>query len=255
MPAHCGDWLIRPDSGIQEAMAGGSVPATRAAMERELGPFDRVPVGQPFAIGADGIGIGEHAAGAGCGDPLRRDSALVLEDVRRGAVSAAGAERDYGVVIRDDEVDEQATVRHRQARREARSRAARPPVMPAEQPLPGQDGAGRPALAGMLFVPFEDGWYWACDNCRHVLALASGNVRSGCALIETSPHSLDPVRYPPPATFCDDNLVIRQWICPGCAQLLITEFVRADDPPAWDVRLSDRALGQPAAQGTPGEQP
>jgi N-methylhydantoinase B len=255
MPAHCGDWLIRPDSGIQEAMAGGSVPATRAAMERELGPFDRVPVGQPFAIGADGIGIGEHAAGAGCGDPLRRDSALVLEDVRRGAVSAAGAERDYGVVIRDDEVDEQATVRHRQARREARSRAARPPVMPAEQPLPGQDGAGRPALAGMLFVPFEDGWYWACDNCRHVLALASGNARSGCALIETSPHSLDPVRYPPPATFCDDNLVIRQWICPGCAQLLITEFVRADDPPAWDVRLSDRALGQPAAQGTPGEQP
>jgi hypothetical protein len=69
------------------------------------------------------------------------------------------------------------------------------------------------------------------------------------------PHSLDPVRYPPPATFCDDNLVIRQWICPGCAQLLITEFVRADDPPAWDVRLSDRALAQQAARGTPGEQP
>jgi N-methylhydantoinase B len=255
MPAHCGDWLIRPDSGIQEAMAGGSVPATRAAMERELGPFDRVPVGQPFAIGADGIGIGEHAAGAGCGDPLRRDSGLVLEDVRRGAVSAAGAERDYGVVLRDDDVDEQATARLRQARREERSRAARPPVMPAEQPLPGQDGAGRPALAGMLFVPFSGRWHWACDHCRHVLAPVSGNARSGCGLIETSPNRLDPVRYPPPAVFCDDNLVIRQWICPGCAQLLITEFVRAGDPPAWDVRLSDRALGQLAAQGTPGEQP
>jgi hypothetical protein len=49
--------------------------------------------------------------------------------------------------------------------------------------------------------------------------------------------------------------VIRQWICPACAQLLITEFVRADDPPAWDVRLSDRTLGQLAVQGTPGEQP
>jgi hypothetical protein len=63
------------------------------------------------------------------------------------------------------------------------------------------------------------------------------------------------VRYPPPAAFCDDNLVIRQWVCPGCAQLLITEFVRADDPPAWDVRLSDRALGRLAVQGTPGERP
>jgi N-methylhydantoinase B len=127
--------------------------------------------------------------------------------------------------------------------------------MPAEQPLPGQDGAGRPALAGMLFVPFSGRWHWACDHCRHVLAPASGNARSGCALIETSPNRLDPVRYPPPAVFCDDNLVIRQWICPGCAQLLITEFVRAGDPPAWDVRLSDRALGQLAAQGTPEEQP
>ena len=107
----------------------------------------------------------------------------------------------------------------------------------------------------MLFMRFSGGWHWACDNCRHVLAPASGNARSGCALIETSPHSLDPVRYPPSAAFCDDNLVIRQWICPGCAQLLITEFVRADDPPAWDVRLSDRALGQLAVQGTPGERP
>jgi len=144
LPAHCGDWLVRTDSGIRDAMARGSAPATRADMEQELGPFDRVPVGQPFAIGADGIGIGEHAAGAGCGDPLRRSSALVREDVRRGAVSMTGAERDYAVVIRDDDVDDRATMRLRQARREARLRDARPPVAPAEQSPPGSGHVTRP---------------------------------------------------------------------------------------------------------------
>ena len=33
---------------------------------------------------------------------------------------------------------------------------------------------------------------------------------SELVLTETPPHSLDPVRYPPPAAFCDDNLAIRQ---------------------------------------------
>ncbi|MSP67857.1 MAG: hydantoinase B/oxoprolinase family protein [Alphaproteobacteria bacterium] len=38
-------------------------------------------------------------AGSGYGDPLRRDPARVLRDVRDGIVSADAAKRDYGVVI------------------------------------------------------------------------------------------------------------------------------------------------------------
>ena len=37
----------------------------------------------------------------------------MLTDVRRGFVTVEGAERDYGVVIRDDEVDKAATDRLR----------------------------------------------------------------------------------------------------------------------------------------------
>ena len=40
--------------------------------------------------------------GGGHGDPLERDPARVLADVREGAVSRAAAERDYGVVLRHD---------------------------------------------------------------------------------------------------------------------------------------------------------
>lgn len=46
--------------------------------------------------------------GGGWGDPFVRDPQLVLDDVKRGLVSAEGAAR-YGVVIGDDSVDESAT--------------------------------------------------------------------------------------------------------------------------------------------------
>ena len=51
--------------------------------------------------------------GGGYGDPLARPAAEVLRDVREGYVSAAAAERDYGVVIDPGTltVDEAATAR------------------------------------------------------------------------------------------------------------------------------------------------
>ena len=58
--------------------------------------------------------------GGGWGDPLDRDPALVLRDVRRGKVSVLAARDDYGVVIVDDAVDEAATIRERTATRSAR---------------------------------------------------------------------------------------------------------------------------------------
>jgi N-methylhydantoinase B len=49
------------------------------------------------------------AGAGGWGDPLERPPAEVAADVRRELISLEAAERDYGVVIRDDMVDEQAT--------------------------------------------------------------------------------------------------------------------------------------------------
>ncbi len=54
--------------------------------------------------------------GGGFGDPLKRDPAAVLDDVLRGFVTVTGAERDYGVVVRGDALDEEATTAVRQRR-------------------------------------------------------------------------------------------------------------------------------------------
>ena len=62
------------------------------------------------------------ASGGGWGDPLDRDPAAVLHDVRNGLIGVARAVADYGVVIADDEtVDLVATDAERDRRRAARS--------------------------------------------------------------------------------------------------------------------------------------
>jgi N-methylhydantoinase B len=64
----------------------------------------------------DVIRIASSGAG-GWGSPLQRDVQAVLNDVRRGFVSIEAAARDYGVVIRDQQVDLAATTRLRQQRK------------------------------------------------------------------------------------------------------------------------------------------
>jgi N-methylhydantoinase B len=56
------------------------------------------------------------SGGGGSGDPLDRDPALVLDDVRLGKVSPAHAEAAYGVALRAGEVDLEATRRLRAGR-------------------------------------------------------------------------------------------------------------------------------------------
>ena len=57
------------------------------------------------------------AGGGGYGPPFERPVEHVLRDVRRGFVSVEGAERDYGVVIRDGRVDEEETKHRREGQR------------------------------------------------------------------------------------------------------------------------------------------
>ena len=69
------------------------------------------------SIGQGGTVRVETPAGGGYGDPLERDPARVLADVIAGKVTAEGAEQDYGVVIRNAEWDEEATLALRERMR------------------------------------------------------------------------------------------------------------------------------------------
>jgi N-methylhydantoinase B len=64
---------------------------------------------------------GEMAASGGYGDPLERDPAAVLEDVRQEKMSVRHAMEEYGVVILGEtlRLDLEATRRERDKRRRA----------------------------------------------------------------------------------------------------------------------------------------
>jgi N-methylhydantoinase B len=63
------------------------------------------------------------AGGAGYGDPLDRDPAAVLADLRDGKIAAVSVAEDYGVVLTPDgtAVDEVQTKERRAARRRTRA--------------------------------------------------------------------------------------------------------------------------------------
>ena len=51
----------------------------------------------------------ETGGGGGHGHPFDRPASRVLEDIENGFVSVEAARRDYGVLLRDGAVDEEAT--------------------------------------------------------------------------------------------------------------------------------------------------
>ncbi len=85
---HVGSFFLHPDSNHEVKLPGS---------------FSEYPVDSGSIVRV------ETPSGAGYGDPLSREPAKVLDDVINGKVSAAGAEADYGVVLKDHSVDENLT--------------------------------------------------------------------------------------------------------------------------------------------------
>ncbi len=81
--------------------------------EQDLGKIDMIDLqaGETITVMTPG--------GGGYGDPLEREPQRVLDDVRRGFVSLRGAADDYGVIIREGDLDRQATAECRTRRQAA----------------------------------------------------------------------------------------------------------------------------------------
>ena len=107
--------------GLQVGGARLDTPLQRGVEFADLA-FAQVALGDIPDDAAESQGpariVADTPGGGGWGDPFARPPQLVLRDVRDGVLTAAAAERDYGVVINSDgmRIDFPAT----QARRKAR---------------------------------------------------------------------------------------------------------------------------------------
>jgi len=165
--------------------------------------------------------------GGGYGDPLARDPALVLADVRTRIVSEASAREIYGVVLTPagNAVDHVATERQRMALRAERIGR-----------IPDIETSTRAAVAR---TPFRIGEYLQlrregersviqCTWCARDIYSGDGHWKDHVVSRLSSLAVAGPLRTE------EGPFRLREYFCPGCATALDVEVVMPDEPPLYD---------------------
>lgn len=132
-----GTLQVRSDRRVHRpfGLYGGSPGAPSENTLNPDGEAQRLPSKLTMTIRRDDVFRHVLAGGGGWGDPLERDPALVLRDVRNELLSVGRAAADYGVVIAAGTVDVAATERLRAELRARRGWQA-PPKVQRTDPLP-----------------------------------------------------------------------------------------------------------------------
>ena len=163
--------------------------------------------------------------GAGYGDPLRRDPALVARDVAEGLVSPVMARMAYGVVLADGAPDVAATEAARDATRKLRLAQARPVTA----------GLGASVAEGQVLHPVADaveavsapgGSVIRCGVCHRALGPYDQDYKKATVMRESPLTSASPLNR-----HCDlSRFVLREFFCPGCATCLAVDVQDHDEP-------------------------
>jgi N-methylhydantoinase B len=232
LPGSAGMFWSAEDTRVRELLGAGSWPSTPAEL-RAMAPDGDLPPAKKFdnPLRDDDVFEVVPPLAAGHGDPLLRDPALVARDVARGRLSAADAERLYGVAIdgsgRADPAPRERLREERLAelvrRPERRGTADSPALGRAIETVAVHHVHGTPHLC--------------CAECREILGTYDDGYREGCGWLETSLASIDPALFLDATTQLDEALVLRHSVCPGCAAFLDADICRPGDPSYVDVVL------------------
>ena len=204
---------------LRGALPEGLSPAEFARLQGPLDELISRPQAEPLSamvaprpMKAGDIYFLAWAAGGGYGDPLERDPARVLKDVRAGVVSEMRCCDIYGIVIDNDQVNGPATQELRRQLREQRLAQARYPqgkgaLGRADELVAPVYGTVHRAVASGIAVQ-------ACGVCKTVLAAKDEDFRDRVPRRDRSPHEIghSAVRA--------DWQFYREFICPSCGTLL-----------------------------------
>lgn len=200
-----------PGGGSYTEIHRGLLPLT---IERLPGKEDVTGPGELIRSKTGRVDVGARdavrqlmAAGAGWGDPVRRDPSLVAEDVAQQRISADSAERAFGVKLRPDgSVDETATADLRAGILQAR----------------GHGGAAQERQGGTVFPTFVDEMGAVqCGHCTRPLGDSPSLWRSGAQTSITDLASALESRGTP-VVRSGQAFVLIEYTCPGCGTLLDT---------------------------------
>ena len=238
LPATGGRNWYAQETAVQEWLRDGRIPADPEEL-REMAPHGGMAPPKSLDIRLMPQDVFEIIPnpGGGFGDPLLRAPELLDTDLREGRLPREQAERYYGVVLNGaGGVDVEATAARRRAMRAerlARSRAPREPVEGSVEPGSNETGL----LAAVALAETAAGRMQACRHCGKLLAAADGAYRRGCRELEDDMAALSEFHLDP-AEQAGQPLVLRRYLCPGCALALDAELCRPEDPPYVDLKIA-----------------
>jgi N-methylhydantoinase B len=235
MPGCPNYYGISRDTGILADMAAGRVNTTADALGGTHQPLPGKSSGTMQQ--SDDVYVMHASAGAGYGDPLRRDPEAVWRDVSLGKVSIGGAELMYGVVINEDGVDFDGTKQLRAQRASSRLDSVGGPRNQDDLVIHGLEDAHQIG-AHFCVVRAGDTFRFACLECGADLAPADGNYKDGCVPVDVELEETNVLAIAP-GEWVDAPVVLREFYCPVCATTLDSEMTLKGMPGNQDVSLRD----------------
>lgn len=202
---------------VLQALSDGIYPdVDRLVIEAELAPTRVTGI----ELHPDDGYYVRATGGPGYGDPLERDPAAVVQDVRIGSVSMAMAERGYGVMIDDGIVDDVATAAKRSQLRQLRvgvkDHLILAPTGGSEGSL-GIDGIGENGSVD-------------CDACGNVLF---GPEQDPTGAVITDVAVSGDAIYGKIVPRAGGELRLKRLVCRSCGRQLAAEVRLLEDPPSW----------------------
>lgn len=219
-PGNSGRDVIIRDAHVDELLRQGRLPSSLSDLTgtEEVQPCYRQTYLAPGEV------LAMHwQGGGGYGDPTLRDPQAVLTDVANGHVSATAASNIYGVAIEHDQVDTVTTERLRES-----LRAERRSLMTSGQVTNHRkvslDNAER--LDDNFVRVTMDGQPPAVA-CRHCAAIAAEGdaAQLHLAVIRRDTSAAGPRVVSDAATYVDEPVEFRQYLCPGCATVVYSSVL------------------------------
>lgn len=226
-PGCTNEYIMVYGSNVRVRMAAGDIPA---AWQEMGGIVDYLPPKKAgIEQGPDDVYVIHWSAGAGFGDPLKRDPATVGVDVIEGAVSSQAARQYYGVVINSatGEVDI------------AETDAVRAEVF--RERTGGSAGeTAKEALVGIRvhegLAMDAEGKLWLCGHCGRELGRNGSGYKERAAKVKRAVEDGNPL-IGDPSRFVDRPIVWIEYCCPGCGSRIEGELLREGDVPLQDMEL------------------
>ncbi len=185
--------------------------------------------------GVDDVFSLAWTSASGYGDPLERDPDQAVRDIADSNMTAEWARERCGVCLDErGALDREQTNGLRSKMIEQRLAVANDrPTALENRPESVSDIAVSEGLA--LAGAGADAVY-VCRKCRTVIQRADENYKSGCIKRTTDVQEvgLAPID---PKLFIDDEIVYREYFCPGCGLLFQGDFTATGDADIWDIRL------------------